>query len=166
MPGPFEPRRAHGSRAVRSTLTLALVGLVGCAAPVPGERDPDPDPVLWAEVRDANDELERRLEAGDLAGVAALYADDALLLGPGGRRVVGREAIDAYWAGFASARTWDLEVLDLRGTRDLLVQRGRSTIAFETDGERRLGVVEFVVVWGRDEQGSLRVLVDAYWPPP
>jgi len=39
------------------------------------------------------------LNAGDAAAVASFYTDDAALLPPGGERVDGREAIQAFWQG-------------------------------------------------------------------
>ncbi len=117
-----------------------------------------------ADIEAANRELSRRMEAGDLPGVAAMYADDAVLLGPNGYRVSGRAAIDEYWSTFHKARRWKLDVLDVEGGEGLFVQRGRSTLMFEEEGGTRDAVVEFIVVWRKEPDGAYRVVVDAYWP--
>lgn len=114
------------------------------------------------EIERATAELERRMRANDLAGVAALYADDAVLLSPSGRTTAGREAIDAYWQGFGEGIDWDLSILSLEGSDDLVVHRGVSTLTYAREGEARTSVVDFWLTWRRDAVGW-RVAVDAYW---
>lgn len=46
-----------------------------------------------------------RLNAGDLDGAAALYAEDARFVSPSGEALVGRAAIRAVLAGLIAART-------------------------------------------------------------
>ena len=118
---------------------------------------------LRVEVEGLNRLLEQRFGAGDLRGVAAMYADDAILISPGGDRVEGRAAIDAYWAEITDPRSWTLEVLSVEGGERLVVQRGISHLAYAENGEERLSTVDFVLVWVREEDGRLRVAVDAYW---
>ena len=43
------------------------------------------------------------LNAGDAAGVAALYTDDGVLHPPNSAPVNGRDAIEAFWAGVTEA---------------------------------------------------------------
>ena len=139
-------------------LVVILAG--GCASTPDASGDVDPD--LRATIVALNGTMEERLRAGDLAGVAAIYADDGLILGPG-TRVDGREAIDAYWAGLSGARDWTLDVHRLEGGPVVVHQRGRSTLEIERDGTLHTSVVEFVIVWVRQDDGSYRIAVDAYW---
>ncbi len=116
-----------------------------------------------AEVRARNAAMEERFRAGDLRGVAAFYADDGVLLAPGGARVEGRAAIDAYWARFTEPVDWRLTVDGLEGGDDLLVQRGTSRLVRRRDGVEHVSEVRFVLVWVRQADGILRIAVDAYW---
>lgn len=45
-----------------------------------------------------------RSNAGDAAGVAALYAEDAVMAYPPGSRTVGRAAIQELWAAVLASR--------------------------------------------------------------
>lgn len=109
--------------------------------------------------------MEQALQAGDLLGVAAFYLDDSVLLSPSGTTVSGREAIDSYWARFTRATAWELQILELEGNAELVSQRGRSLLTFrEDDGTTRIGDVQFVLIWRRQEDGSWKIAVDAYWP--
>ena len=80
---------------MRTVLSIvALVALAGGPA--------------WAgSAREAIDAANQKFEAvfskGDAAGVAQLYAEDAVLLPPGELRVEGRPAIEAYWKGTIDA---------------------------------------------------------------
>jgi ketosteroid isomerase-like protein len=51
----------------------------------------------------------------------------------------------------------------LEGGSDLYVQRGRSRLVRQRDGARHVSEVEFVLVWQRQLDGRLRILVDAWW---
>ncbi|MCR9246026.1 MAG: alpha-L-fucosidase [bacterium] len=105
------------------------------------------------------------LEEGRHADVAAFYFDHAQLAGPGGDVTTGRAAIDAYWARFGKADSWDLEVQTTEGSGNLVVQRGRSTLVWRPQGRRRSSVVEFVLTWALSDAGKWRILSDVYWSP-
>ena len=99
----------------------------------------------------------------DLAGVAAFYADDAVLLGPGGFRVAGRDAIDKYWTEFGRGIDWKLDIHDLEGESGLVFQRGTSHLTYERNGETKTSTVEFVIIWEKRDDGTYQINVDAYW---
>lgn len=110
------------------------------------------------------DELMRRYRAHDMEGVAAMYADDAVLLGPRGYRVQGREAIDAYWGRITDPIDWTLETLTVEGGDGLIHQRGVSTLRYRrADGGSHTSIVQFALVWIQRDDGSHRIAVDAYW---
>jgi len=125
-----------------------------------------PETKRFNDIQAANQELTSRLKAGDLKGVAALYADDAVMLGPGGFRIAGRKAIDDYWTGIKHPVDWQLEILSLDGKDDLTHQIGRSVLTTADDqGNQRVSDVFFSLIWRRQPDGTYKVAVDAYWPP-
>ncbi|MFO0985549.1 MAG: FKBP-type peptidyl-prolyl cis-trans isomerase [Planctomycetota bacterium] len=129
------------------------------------ELPPSPEAQRLEAIQAANQQLMRAFRAGDLKGVAAMYADDAVLLGPNQLRIEGRKAIDDYWAGLKHPVDWQLEVLSLDGQDDLVHQIGRSVLTTEDDqGKCNRAEVLFAVIWRRQQDGSYKVAVDAYWP--
>jgi len=110
-------------------------------------------------------EMQRALEQGRHGDVAARYAEDARLLGPGGRVLAGREAIDAYWANIGQARQWHIDVRSTHGAGDLLVQTGRSRL-IRSGGSQPGSLVDFVLTWRRQDDGSWLIVSDVYWPAP
>ncbi len=148
----------------------ALIACRSAPSSLPPEAAIAPD--VRAQIEALNRAMEDRLVAQDPRGVAAFYADDAVLLAPGGRRVEGRDEIDAYWAGMGSRGgdfAWTLTADSIEGKPGdggLIVQRGTSTLSRTTPtGDLRTSTVDFVLVW-RHTPGGYRIAVDAYWPVP
>lgn len=52
-----------------------------------------------ADIDAANRKFVAAFTAGDAAGVAALYTENATLMPPGSPVMAGRKAIEAFWAG-------------------------------------------------------------------
>jgi ketosteroid isomerase-like protein len=142
--------------------SLAAAGMLGgCRAPVASAAS---EPPFHAAIRALNAELERRFRAGDLLGVADLYADDAVLIGPDGERVEGREAIDAYWSRITGPQDWRLEIREIGGTSSNPYELGRSSLTVAPGGEPRTSVVDFLVLW-KPAGDSYRIALDLFWPP-
>ncbi len=116
-----------------------------------------------AEIRALNAAMEQAMRHGDLAAVAAFYADDALLMDKSGRTVAGRQAIDEYWGRLEGAQDWELSIASLEGADKLWIQRGHSRLSVLRDGVLQHSNVEFMLVWRRQENGQLLIGLDAYW---
>ncbi|TPV95944.1 MAG: DUF4440 domain-containing protein [Myxococcales bacterium FL481] len=117
---------------------------------------------LHAEIERQAEAMEIAFRRGEMRRVASFYAEDAVMLAPGGGRHAGRAAIDAYWAKFTEPVEWRLDTIGIEGQESLAVHRGRSTLVYRREGVEHTSVVEFVLVWVR-VAGRWRIAVDAYW---
>jgi ketosteroid isomerase-like protein len=92
-------------------------------------------------------EWEAKLEAGDAAGIAALYAEDAQLLPPNMAIVNGRASIQQFWQGAIDAgmKHGKLELVELHGSGDTMTEVGRYVIS---DGNgKTLETGKYTVIW-------------------
>ncbi len=80
-------------RTMRSVMPILCAALLALPSATLGQASPD----AQAAIAEANAAWEAAWNAGDGAGIAALYTDDAMLLPPGGEPIEGREAIQAFW---------------------------------------------------------------------
>jgi ketosteroid isomerase-like protein len=167
-------------------LATALVVLLGSAAagaqpPAPPdtvvrpsaltERDVDAafKLVLRREIEAANAAMTAAFNRGDYLAAARFYTDDAQIIGPGGLRVTGRAAVDRYWTSIPAGARWTLEVLDLGGSAVSAWQLGRSTLVTPSrdgSGTTNTSVVDFIAIWQRQSDRSLKLYIDMYVPAP
>jgi uncharacterized protein (TIGR02246 family) len=106
----------------------------------------------WAQsnatIQKLNDKWTTAFNKGDAAAVAAMYAEDAYVLPPGGEMVKGRGAIEAFWkqtaqqVGDAKLVTVDVLPLGRRGAREI----GTVTLQTKAQPPQQL-VGKYVVVW-------------------
>ena len=111
--------------------------------------------------------------AGDGAGVAALYAPDAHLLPPNAPTVEGREAIGKFWDGLLGAYRVQITVTadQIEGYGDLAYARGHYSMDLTP---KKGGAVahedgKFLEILRRQPDGSWRYAVDMFssdQPPP
>jgi ketosteroid isomerase-like protein len=110
-----------------------------------------------AVIERLNREMTAALNRGDGLSVAAVYADDARIVGPKRQTVEGREAINQYWSRMKNAK-WTLEVREVGGTNDDAYEVGVSTLA----SEHGTYTCDFILIWKRDASGKLRIHLDLY----
>lgn len=154
----FDSSRGHVSKAV-----LAVAMAVACA-PAPTTRETSV--VRAGNLRAEVDSLNRAMVAAfdsSPARVARFYSDSARIVGPRRSTVRGRTAIDSYWASIPESATWTLEVVSVAGSHDDVHQVGVSRLTSpRRDGTPSTYECDFVVLWKRQPDGTLRIMLDLY----
>ena len=130
---------------------------------------PAGDATIRREIEAVNGAMVAAFNRGDYLGAARFYADDAQIIGPGGLRVTGRAAVDRYWTSIPTGSTWKLDVLEVGGGRASPWQLGRSTLVIPSRGGEvttSTSIVDFIAIWRRQSDGSLKLYIDMYVPTP
>jgi ketosteroid isomerase-like protein len=120
------------------------------------------DVTLRKEIEKISAEMMDTVKRGRTQDVAKFYADDATLYYSRDQRTHGRKAIDEYWARLTGGKQWKLEIKEVGGTRDRAYQIGRSTFTTEGPEGERVSACDFVVIWKRQKDGSLKIFTDIY----
>ena len=113
------------------------------------------------EITRLNREMEQAFRNDDLQAVAGFYAANALMLGPG-TRVEGSASISEHWQQISDPVNWTLEVHEIAGTEDIVHQAGRSHLTYLDGLEEHTSIVDFVLVWQRQADGTYKIAVDSY----
>ena len=117
---------------------------------------------LRKTIESLNRAMTEAFKCGDRRKVAQFYAADGLLIGPRGQRIVGRDAIAAYWSSFVTAKDWHLEVVEFDGDGSVVYQIARSKITHDIGGKELIGTVDVVLIWKRQQDNTYRIYVDSY----
>jgi len=144
--------------------TLSVACLVTGMACTP--RSPD-----LASVRDSvlavNQRFEEAFKALDAQAMAGLYAEDGMVLPPGGEPQTGRIQIQEFWATVIAggATGGDLETDEVFGADSLAIERGGYTIA--GPGGVTVDRGKYIVIWKRHNGGwqLFRDLWNSSTPP-
>ena len=120
------------------------------------------------ELRAAEDQFEVLWNQKDAAGLAALYAEDAMRLPPDGSRTVGREAIEGMLGGEfeAGLANLQLDATDFGHDGNLGWVVGNSTIEFPTGDTMGTGTGNYVVVYRKEDDGVWRIVIDTWNDAP
>jgi uncharacterized protein (TIGR02246 family) len=109
----------------------------------------------------------KAVAAKDAPGAASFYADDAALMAAGGPVTTGRDAIQKAFAGMMGdpqfALTFSPTKVVVSKSGDLAYEIGDYQITFSGKKGKPNVVTKamYVVVWGKQADGSWKVLVDA-----
>lgn len=101
-----------------------------------------------ATIQSLSDKFAQAFNAGDAAGVAALYTEEAVILPPGAEMMKGRTAIQAFWKGAAeqlgNGKLTTVDVKPLGGDRALEI----GNFSFRTKASQPQEITgKYVVVW-------------------
>ncbi len=109
---------------------------------------------LYSQIMEQDQAFENYYNAGDAAGVAGIYAEDAILKPPGMQPITGRDAIAAFWGSAMAGGVAGVEFVtaDVFGNGETATEVGK-VIIFDADGGT-IGTSSYIVVWK---------LVDGVW---
>jgi ketosteroid isomerase-like protein len=162
-------RRSVSRRSTFLLLTIAVAS-AACRTTTPiTQSQAFEERAIRRELAAINEAMATTFNRGDYLGAARFYSDDAQIIGPGGVRVTGRAAIDRYWTSMPAGATWRLDVLDAGGGHGAPWQLGRSTLVTPSrngDGTTNTSIVDFLGVWKRQADGTLKLYIDMYVPAP
>jgi len=102
---------------------------------------------------------------GDAAGLAALYAEDGMVLPPGGPAMQGRQAIEGFWRGAREAGVQEVHLTteEVESRDDLAYEVGSATLRIQpSEGAAIADTVKFVVVWKRAADGAWQLYRDIW----
>ncbi|HZS60532.1 MAG TPA: SgcJ/EcaC family oxidoreductase [Gemmatimonadaceae bacterium] len=138
-------------------LALALAGFaLACAKDTGAVGDE-------AKIRGLDSAWAKAAAAKDLDQATAVYADNASMLAPGEPIATGKTAIRAAWQGMlglpAANLTFGPDKIDVSGDR--AIDLGTYTLTYnDKAGKPQTSKARYVVVWGRQADGTWKVLVD------
>lgn len=113
----------------------------------------------------ASDRFEAAFNAGDAAGLAALYTSDAIVMPPNMERITGRDRIRALWQNFfdAGVTSIDLHTDELRFAGIYATEVGAFTLGAPDGKGGKLEVEgKYIVVWRKEHDGSWRLHRDIW----
>lgn len=147
----------------RVTLLIACLALAASAGPASGQAaKADPH---RARIEKLGKSFTDAFDRGDVAAVAGMYAEDAVVLPPDGDLVKGRAAIQGIWQGFRDmgGKSMKFTVLDVDASGNLIVETGLAELQVQPAGAAAVTVpVKYVVVWKKQKDGSWKISRDIW----
>ena len=108
----------------------------------------------------------KAVPAKDAQRIGAYYADGASLLAPGAPLAAGKDAIQKAWAGMLATPGFSLTFtptkIEVSRAEDLAYEIGDYQMTTnDKKGKPQTVNAKYVTVWGKQPDGSWKVLVDA-----
>jgi uncharacterized protein (TIGR02246 family) len=140
----------------RFVVILAFLALAGCET----RGVKATDGITTTKAR-----FEEAFNAGDAAGVAALYTTGAVVMAPNYARITGRRAIQGMWQNFFDAEITDIDLKTVE--LDIYERRASEYGTFSfTAPDGQGGNVKlkgkYIVLWRQDSDGVWRLHRDIW----
>jgi ketosteroid isomerase-like protein len=149
-------------------IVIAILAIAACAPAPQGQTDAD-----YAAIAAAESEFGAAMNAGDMARVAAIYSDDAVLMPPNLPAVHGRLAIQEFLATFPPVGDYKLVAGETKGGAGLVTVRGQYSMNLMLPGTSAAvaDTGKFIEVWLKQADGTWRLAWDIWnsdipLPPP
>ena len=117
-----------------------------------------------AAIRSLDSAWVKAAVAKDLPQLMSYYADDASLLPPGDKLATGKPAIQAAWNGLAALPGFALSFaptkIDVAGDRAYEIGDYQLTLN-DKSGKPQTTKAKYIVIWGRQPDGTWKALLDA-----
>ncbi len=109
--------------------------------------------------------------AGDAAGVAALYSETAMLLPPDATQIQGRQAVQDTFQAWIDDGLKDIvfETVEVEASGDLAYEVGLYSVKVPAENDQMTTATGiFLVVWKKEADGVWRLYRDTWndTPPP
>lgn len=144
----------------------AAVFSVSCAPQEAEEQAPGTDvQAVRAAIEQVNQQFVEAFKAGDVATMASLYAEDAVVLAPGEEMVHGRAAIQESMAAQLppGVQEFSLATMHVGAEGSLAYEVGTYSLTFQPEGQPSVSDAgKYVVVWERQADGSWKLKADIW----
>jgi uncharacterized protein (TIGR02246 family) len=147
-------------------VVVALVFAACSSTPTTQPLAVDTRPVDEAAIRSADAAWTKAAGSKDIAGTTAVYADNAVLMAPGAPIATGKDAITKGWTGMMADKNFALSFgptkVEVAKSGDLAYELGDYSLTLsDKKGKAQTSKGKYVVVWGKQADGSWKALVDA-----
>jgi uncharacterized protein (TIGR02246 family) len=151
--------------STRSVLLAALaLALASVACQPPAQETAGRSEEDVTAIRASTESFAEAIRAGDWAGVAALYTEDAVFMPPNEPAVQGRAAIEAWMGAFPPLTEFSPAVVDIDGRGDLAYVRGTISMTIVPEGtpEPIRETAKYVEIRRRQPDGTWLIAVDIF----
>ena len=147
-----------------------VMGIAGCSGAPTSPSQPvaavDTRAADEAAIRAADAAWTKAAESKDAAGTAAFYADNAALMAPGSPVTTGKDAILKGFTGMMTDKNFALKFgptkVEVSKSGDMAYELGDYSLSLSNPkGKPFTSKAMYVVVWGKQADGSWKALVDA-----